>query len=73
MDKELINSMLSNDFFLEGPPGSYILFDGARLTHKALVGATNEHISLQAIFSKKTGFLHKVKKKTMTGVQRLIK
>lgn len=73
MDNELIGSLLTNEFFLEGPPGSYILFDGARLTHKALVGATNEHISLQAIFSKKSGFPEKAFRKTIAGVSRLIK
>lgn len=35
---------------LEGAPGSFLVFDGARISHRALQNSSNQHLSLQAIF-----------------------
>ena len=44
---------MANEVFLEGGPGRCILFDGYRVTHKALVNSTSTHLSVQAIFAPK--------------------
>jgi hypothetical protein len=44
------NQLLSNEFPLHGVAGSFLIFDGSRVSHRALQRATNNHISLQAIF-----------------------
>ena len=52
--------LLEDELILEGPPGTFLLFDGARVSHRALHNATNAHISLQAIFTPRTPFLAKL-------------
>lgn len=42
--------LLSDEVWLEGSPGSMLIFDGSRVTHRALVSSDSSHVSLQAIF-----------------------
>jgi len=44
------DQLLADELCLEGPPGSIIVFDGARVSHRALQHATSQHVSLQACF-----------------------
>jgi hypothetical protein len=57
---DLAHNLVSNEVFLEGAPGSFLIFDGSKVTHRALVNATKDHISIQAIFSKKTSLPSKL-------------
>ena len=43
-------ALLSDEIWLEGGPGSMLIFDGSRVTHRALVSSNSTHVSLQAIF-----------------------
>jgi hypothetical protein len=48
--QDLLNA---DEVFLEGPPGSTLIFDGARISHRALHQSTNQHLSLQLVFGPK--------------------
>lgn len=65
-DSKLHAELLESERFLEGDPGSCIIFDGYRVTHKALVKSNCEHISIQAIFGPKSkpSFAQKVVNKS---------
>lgn len=54
------DQLLDDEVVLEGGIGSYLIFDGARITHRALAPSTNQHLSIQAIFTAKRGFASKV-------------
>ncbi len=42
--------LLEDEIWLEGEAGSMLIFDGARVTHRALVNSNSSHLSIQAIF-----------------------
>lgn len=46
-----IHKQLQDDeYVLQGPAGTFTVFDGARITHRALVNSSRDHLSIQAVF-----------------------
>ena len=54
------DELLKCELTLEGPAGTLVIFDGSRLSHRALQEATNKHLSLQAVFCPRRDPLEKL-------------
>jgi hypothetical protein len=49
-DDPVHDLLIQNEIPLLGDPGTFLIFDGSRVSHRALQHASSNHVSLQAIF-----------------------
>lgn len=56
-------NLLASQVQIEGPAGTFLVFDGSRLLHRGGLVKKGHRIALQIIFSKKESLLEKIKRK----------